>query len=389
MRIVNATVVDIARGQLISNACIVSEHGRIAGVRRQDGPEVANTDDAIDASGLYVMPGLIDCHTHLVWDGSADPTTVMLGMDDETNAIAMAKHVEATLRLGITTVRDLASPHRVGFAVREAVRRGIVAGPNMVISGPNICMTGGHGWHMGLEADGVDEVRKATRQLLKQGVDVIKVMASGGVYTDGEEPGSVQYSVEELSVAVEEAHKKNVRVSAHAEGITGIRSALKAGVDTIEHANLADEAAWDDFLRQGTWLIPTLVTFRNLARPGTGIPEFAIRKAQQIQAAHSVNFRRAVEKGVKIAVGTDCNSPLLPHARYFDELKVMHELGMSKLAVLQAATINAAQAIARDDVGSIAPGKRADLLLLSVNPLEDLDIGGKIVKIIKDGTVIR
>ena len=389
MLIKNCTLVDVLGGQLISPAHIQVEQGKIGAVFQGNCPQDIIGGEVLDAQGLYVLPGLIDCHVHLVWDASEDPSTVMAGMDDELIAIVMAKNVEISLKLGITTVRDVGSPRRVGFAVREAIKRGIVIGPNFLISGPPICMTGGHVYALGLESDGVDEVCKSTRLLLKQGVDVVKLMASGGVYTEGEEPASPQLTVEEMTVAVREAHKKNVKVSAHAEGITGIMNALAAGVDTIEHANLADEAAWDIFCKQGTYLIPTLVTFQNLAQPGSNIPQYAVTKARQIHEAHFKNFRQAVAKGVKIAVGTDCNSPLLPHVRYFDELMVMHELGMSKLEVLQAATINAAAAIGREDVGAIDAGKRADLLLLSVNPLEELNFKEKITSVIKDGKVVR
>jgi imidazolonepropionase-like amidohydrolase len=392
MLIKNGTLVDVQTGELISPAHVAITQGRVSAVH-QGGTCPPSTADGvvIDATGLFILPGLIDCHVHLVWDGSDDPNAAILGMEDELIAILMAKHALEALRLGITTVRDTGSPRRIGFAVREGIRRGLIPGPNLLISGPPICMTGGHVHTLGLESDGVEEVRKTTRQLLKQGVDVIKLMASGGVYTEGEEPASPQLTVEEMAVAVEEAHKKNVKVSAHAEGITGIMNALKAGVDTIEHGNLANEEAWDIFLKQGTYLVPTLMVFKRLAEAGpeTGTPEYAVQKARQLHEAHFRNFRRAVAKGVKIAAGIDGNSPRLPEAMYFDELLVMHELGMSKLAVLQAATVNAADALGRSDLGSIEPGMRADILLLAVNPLQDLAIRDQIVRVIKDGAIVR
>lgn len=389
MLIKNCTLVNVKSGELISAANILIEKGKVAVINQESSFQVPAGTEVTDGSGLFAIPGLIDCHVHMVWDGSDDPNSVILGMDDELLAVATAKHAEATLKLGITTIRDLGAPRNVGFAVREAIRRGLIAGPNFLIAGPPICMTGGHVHTLGVEADGVDAVRKATRQLLKQGVDVIKLMASGGIYTEGEEPASPQLNLDELTAAVEEAHKRNVKVAAHAEGVTGIRNALKAGVDTLEHGNLGDEKAWEMCVKQGTYLSPTLVVFKYIAAAvGEGTPEFAVRKAQAMHKGQVNNFRKAVEMGVKIVVGTDAYSPRTPHECYFDELKYMHELGMTKLAVLQAASVNAADALDRDDLGCIEPGKRADLLLLSTNPLEDLDIGGKIVTIIKDGAVI-
>ena len=329
---------------------------------------------------------------HMVWDGSDDPMGNVLVKSHELLAIEMAKHAENTLKLGVTTVRDLASPGEVGFAVREAIKNGTILGCNLLISGPGITMTGGHVHEMGIEADGVDEVRKATRYLLKKEVDCIKLMASGGIYSaEGEIPGSPQFTVEEMKAAIEEAHKRGKKVAAHAEGYEGIMNALAAGVDSIEHGNMSTDEVWDKFVEQGTYLVPTLLTMRRTKETAEagGLPEYIVDKARQMHEGHLKNFNGAVAKGVKIAVGTDGYAPNMPEGSYYDELLLMKELGMTALGVLQAATINAAENLGiSKDYGTIEVGKVADLVVVSINPLENINFKGKVAKVLKNGRVI-
>src|SRR5699024_5646677 len=196
---------------------------------------------------------------------------------------------------------------------------GKLVGPTVVCSGPPIVMTGGHVSNLGYESDGKDEVRKNTRKVLKEGADLIKVMATGGIYTEGEEPGSVQLNLDELSAAKEEALKKNKKVSAHADGIEGIMNCLEVGIDTIEHAIYADRQAMKSMRNQGTYLVPTMKVTRQLAS-SPHIPEWALVKAKEVIGPHFDMLKQAVDLNVKIATGTDCGSPETPPALYFDEL---------------------------------------------------------------------
>lgn len=298
------------------------------------------------------------------------------------------KHALDTLKLGVTTVRDLGAPDRTVLHVRNVIDSGLLAGPTIIASGAPICMTGGHVYYLGYESDGPDEVRKNTRRVLKEGADLVKVMATGGIYTKGEEPGSVQLTIEELSAAKEEALKKNKKVSAHADGIEGIMNCLEVGIDTIEHGIYADRQALEIMKNQGTFLVPTMAVMRQLIS-SPDIPAYALEKAKQVVGPHFSMLQEAVQIGVKIATGTDCGSPLTPPRYYYDELAIMHEAGMSEMEVIKASTIVAAECLGIEDQrGSISPGKFADLLIVDSNPLNDLNSlrGDKLV--MKNGVLV-
>nr|WP_286180598.1 amidohydrolase family protein [Bacillus sp. ISL-37] len=345
--------------------------------------------EVIDCTGKFIVPGLIDCHVHLVWDGSADPQSVIKNEENDRIVLEAYKHALDTLKLGVTTVRDLGAPDRTVLHVRNVIDSGLLVGPTIIASGAPICMTGGHVYYLGYESDGADEVRKNTRKVLKEGADLVKVMATGGIYTKGEEPGSVQLTVEELSAAKEEALKKNKKVAAHADGLEGIMNCLEVGIDTIEHGIYANQQALEIMKNQGTFLVPTMAVMRQLTS-SPDIPAYALEKAKQVVEPHFNMLKGAVEIGVKIATGTDCGGPLTPPSFYFDELAIMHEAGMSQMEVIKASTSIAAECLGVDDqIGSIAPGKLADLLILEKNPLEDLNVLREEKLIMKKGSFVN
>ena len=383
----NCSLIDGINNDIKENSYLIIEDKKIleVGTGKIENKSSANL---VDLQGQFVMPGLIDCHVHLVWDGTEDPQKKIEHLDESKVALQAYSNALLTIKEGITTVRDVASPGKSVLNLRDVINSGNLIGPTIVASGPAICMTGGHVHYLGKEADGSDAVRRATREVMKEGADLIKLMATGGIYTFGEEPGSPQLNVEEMRAAVEEAHKKNKKVAAHAEGLIGIHNCLEAGVDTIEHAIYADESALQKMKENDTYLVPTMIVMKRLATD-EHIPAWALEKARHVVEPHEKMLRQAVELGVKIATGTDCGSPVTPPSYYFDELLIMEDAGMSKVDVLQASTRIAAECLGLSDRGVLKEGMFADLLILESNPLEDLsNLKGK-KKIMKDGHFIN
>ncbi|MFY0545904.1 metal-dependent hydrolase family protein [Brevibacillus sp. H7] len=377
MRVVytNANIIDGVHDHEIRNGYVVvnQETGKIeeVGNRPFHSDELAQVK-AIDLEGAWILPGLINCHTHIMRDGSPDPDTFIKGESMEMITLHALRNAQRHLVLGVTTIRDVGSPGLTTLAVKKAIQLGLHEGPNVYTSGTPLIMTGGH-FRMGKEVDGEDEVRKATRQLLKNHVDVVKLFATGGIYSKGEEPGSPQLTLQEIKVAVEEAHKKNVPVATHAQGLEGILNSLEAGVDTIEHAIYADDRALEMFVEKGTVLVPTMVAMTRIAEGEKyGIPQYAVEKAKRVAEIHFSMLEKAVKYGVKIATGTDAGSPCNPPEEIFAELEVMRSAGMSEMQIIKSTTSIAAEAIRAENVGRIQEGYLADLVILESNPLEDI-----------------
>jgi imidazolonepropionase-like amidohydrolase len=367
---------------------VVVEGGRVAAVvEERDAP----AGPRLRLDGLTLLPGLINCHVHLCLGGEADPVGVLREEPPALTAVKVALRARQTVEAGVTTVRDLGGRDFIELAVRRAVAEGVVPGPRILAAGRVVCMTGGHGWWVGREADGPDEVRKAVREQLRAGADVIKVIATGGVMTPGVEPGSPQLGPEELRAAVEEATKAGRRVAAHAQGSQGIANAVEAGVASIEHGIFLTEELVARMKREGVALVPTLVAAARIAGQGTagGIPEFMVRKSRAIIESHVASFQLALRAGVPIACGTDAGTPLNPHGSVLPELELMVEHGMAPLEAVRAATAAAAQLLGLGaEIGQVAPGFAADLLAVAGNPAERIQsladvrlvlAGGKIV----------
>ncbi len=354
-------------------------------------PSIPMSDlPVVDARGAYLLPGLIDLHVHLVWDGGPDPVATLERERREETLLRAVGHARQTLEAGITTVRDLGSVDDLAIDLAEAVERGHVVGPRIIASGRTIIMTGGHDPFWGVMADGPADVLKATRSQLYRGAAVIKVSATGGVYgrARGESVSDEELTFAEIRVIVDEAHKRGIAVAAHAIGFNGIRNAVQAGVDTIEHGHqLTPELTADLASRDGT-LVPTLFVYRQIAEQPS-IPDYAQTKAKAIVDEHRRAVRLAQEAGLRIGAGSDAGSPMTPHGALIDELLALVNAGVSPGDALRAATQDAARVLGLGhELGRVAPGFLADLVLVPENPLADLGRLRSISSVWKGGRLV-
>ena len=381
----NVRLID-GTGRVWKHATIHIEGDRIATVTDSVGSLVEN--ETLDLRGKTAMPGLINCHTHLCLDGSPDPVAAWEERSITENVLIAARHAESTLRAGVTSVRDLGGCDGVDLELKKAIHDSIVPGPRMLVAGRVFCMTGGHGYLIGREVDGPDEVRKGAREQLKAGADIIKVMATGGVMTLGVEPGSAQLTYDELRAAIEEAEKTEKLTASHAQGTTGIKNAIRAGVDSIEHGFFLDTEAIDMMLKRGVFLVPTLAALYHIVEGGTesGIPAFMVEKAKRASDAQLDSFRRAREAGVRIAAGNDGGTPFNLAGNLVSELERMVTAGMSPAEALATAH-NAAAELLRmsDQIGTVEPGKLADLVVLDADPLADISAVRRVHMVVKAG----
>jgi imidazolonepropionase-like amidohydrolase len=361
---------------------VLVEDGMIAGCGSGEAPSRAQMEadgdgTVLDLSGKTLLPGLIDVHVHLVLDASPDPIKRVTGEPVARSALEIAVRAQRTLQAGFTTVRDLGDRGFAAIEVRNAIRSGLIPGPRMVCAGHLICMTGGHGWALGREADGVDDVRRAAREQLKAGADVVKLMATGGVLTPGTQPGAAQLTLEELQAGVDEAHRAGRKAAAHAQGAEGIRNAVLAGMDSIEHGFYLTDEIIELMLERGTYLVPTVVALTGITEhgEGSGIPRSAVEKAEVVAQVQAESLVKAVKAGVKVAMGTDAGTPFNGHGDNARELAMLVKHGLSASAAIVAATSSAADLLGvGDEVGSISAGKAADLLIVNGDPLEDIGL---------------
>lgn len=382
-----ARLVDTISKDVLQDAAVVVEDGRIAWV----GP-VGQMPDAsqgvVDLGDATLLPGLIDAHVHLVWGASAEPHEVVQRESQPMTVLRCSNNCALQLRAGVTTVRDVGATDALSVDIARAVELGVLPGPRVVAAGRAIAMTGGHGWFLGREADGPDAVRHAVRSEVKAGATCIKFMASGGVYGHAEEPGSPQLSVREMEAGVEEAHKAGRRVAAHAYSIAAINNALDAGVDSIEHGSFLDRGTAERMRTQGVYLVPTLSVYAAMSEKGPelGAPDYVRRKTAEILDASREAFGLAVEVGVKIAAGTDCGAPGHPHGTLAWELELMVRHGATPMQALLYGTSGAADLLGlAEETGALRPGKRADIIAVSGNPLEDIGALRAVRMVVRDG----
>jgi imidazolonepropionase-like amidohydrolase len=387
--LMGASVIDGTGAEPARGRAVVVEGGRIASVVDE---ARAPRGRRIDLSGCTLLPGLINCHVHLCLGAEADPVRVLKDEPVALTALKALLRARQTVDAGVTTVRDLGGREYVELAVRRAVAEGLFPGPRILAAGRPVCMTGGHGNWLGREADGPDDARKAVREQLKAGADVIKLIATGGVMTPGVEPGSPQLTLEEMRAAVEEARKAGRLTAAHAQGSAGIADAVEAGITTIEHGIFLTDEIIAAMKGKGVFFVPTLVAPAAISAGGlaAGIPDFMVRKSDAVIPPHIASFQRAAAAGVRIAAGADSGTPLNFHGSLLPELELMVKYGMTPLEAIRSATSVAAEALGLGgETGRVAPGYAADLLAVAGQPGERIGALGDIRLVLARGAVVR
>jgi imidazolonepropionase-like amidohydrolase len=386
----NVTVFD-GRSVKQKAGVLVSE-GRIAWVGPHTrAPRSAREADEFEGRGRTLTPGLIDCHVHLCFDGSADFAGESREMS--TDAVATVKAVRnasRTLEHGVTTVRDLGARGDSVIQVARGVERGLIPGPRILAAGRALTITGGHGHNVGFarEVDGPDALRRAVREEIRAGATAIKLIATGGVLTPGITHDFTAFTQEELDAAVEEAHSWSCVVGAHAIGSEGIVRAVRAGVDSIEHGSMLSVEGARLMKERGTFHVPTISAIRGIVDHPDEVPAYAAEKATALVDLARDAFRRSVRTGVKVACGTDAGTPFNPHGSAPLEIVRMVEWGMTPLQAMRSATSKAAELLRLGAVGSVNEGAAADLVLFGSNPIEDINAVLGPALVIKDGEIV-
>ncbi|MFY2842752.1 amidohydrolase family protein [Achromobacter ruhlandii] len=327
----------------------------------------------IDTTGMTLMPGMADCHVHLVYTGGADPQTQMSKQGPAPITLTALENAQAALRGGFTALRDCGGKDYLEFGVRDAIARGVFPGPTIKASGRIICMTGGHGNRIGRVADGCEEVVKAVREQVHAGCDLVKIMATGGVMTPGVSPMDAHYSFDEMKAGVHEAKRFRKSTASHAQGTQGILNAVRAGIDSIEHGIFMDEQCLEEMLAAETYLVPTIAAVRNIvANADNGIPAYAVEKARAVEQRHRESIQMYYKAGGRIALGTDAGTPFNLHGENAMELAYMVEFGMTPVDALIAATSRGHDLMGMAGHGVVEAGAVADLLLVRGDPTEDI-----------------
>jgi imidazolonepropionase-like amidohydrolase len=391
MKLINAHLIDGTGADPLEGATLIFEE-QVQEISVDGGLEDHPGEEILDVGGRTVIPGLINAHTHICMDSNAPDTLKAISAEPPgVTAIRAAQRVGRMLEAGITTARDLGGAFYIDLEVRDLVKSGEIPGPRLLCAGKLITMTGGHGWIIGQECDGADEVRKGVREQLKAGADVIKLMATGGVMTPGVQPGSAQLTEEELRAGIEEAGKANRRTATHAQGLEGIKNAIRAGINTIEHGFYLDEEAVAMMVERGIVFVPTLAAAYQLIQAGTeaGIPQYVIDKISMVDEAHKRSFQLAWKAGVVLAAGNDGGTPFNPQEDLATEIQLMVQLGLPVVDAIRAGTWGSALALGlEEEIGTLEVGKQADLVVLDGDPMADIEALRRVWCVVQGGRVV-
>ncbi|MEW6763508.1 MAG: amidohydrolase family protein [Pseudomonadota bacterium] len=392
-------LLDVRTGRTVQRPEILVRDGKVVSIKPDAGaPQAASGATRIDLPGMTLLPGLIDMHVHLDSDPTYGGYSYLEYNERFWSALAVV-HAGRTLDAGFTTVRNVGASDWNDVGLSQAIAAGKVRGPRIIPAAWSFGATGGHCdstyFPPSMEeknpynADGPDEVRKSIRALRKYGAQVIKVCATGGVFSRNTEPGQQQMNYGELRAAVEEAAQWGLKVAAHAHGAAGIKDAIRAGVTTIEHASLIDDEGIGLAKKHGAWLSMDIYNGDYTAAEGkkNGVLEDNLRKDREVTEIQRQNFRKAHAAGVKMVFGTDAG--IYPHGDNGKQFALMVKYGMTPLQAIQAATVNAAEALGRQDVGVVEAGRVADLVAVSGDPLVNVRVLETPAVVIQGGTVVK
>ncbi|MDY0235815.1 MAG: amidohydrolase family protein [Gudongella sp.] len=386
------TLIDGTGKAPLENAYLLVEDKKIKEVGSYSDLKTSDECVVVDLNGKIVMPGMINSHVHIVMEPIGDPNSLLMSESKYKTTLRGVANLKKHLNSGVTFFRDMGGLDFIDIELRDAVNSGLIEGPQFLASGKVVTMTGGHGWAMGRESDGPEETRKAAREQLKAGADIVKIMATGGVMTKGVEPGSPQLTMEEMKPAVDEAHKSGKKTASHAQGTVGIKNAIRAGIDSIEHGIFLDDESISMMLENGTYLVPTLAAPYFIVKYGVanGVPDFIVKKAESVMDSHIASFKQAFKAGVKIAMGTDSGTPFNQHDGSYYELMLFVENGMTPMEAIVTSTKNSAECLGIEkEYGTLEKDKFADFIVLDENPLDKLDTLLDVKEVYKLGKKVK